>query len=260
LNAARKPDFLIVGTSRGGTTSLYRLLRDEPSVFMPAKTELHHFSYGRVYRKETPDRYLHHFTDAAPGQKIGEKSPSYFWFPETAQAIRAALPDVRIVCTIRDPVDRALSDFAHGDAPIPDEAALVALIEQGLDHLDRGQLMMAPFHPSAILWKGLYRRHLGEYLMRFPKHQLLLIDFAEIVQNPGGVIRALSDHLEAPLTGTKIPVSNASDGSTKAFPKARDMLVKFYEQENQFLANLRSVSFDLNQLTMTPAGKVGADN
>ncbi len=119
------PNFIVIGTAKGGTTALYWYLAEHPEVFMSRVKETNFFAWnlddqGRLrygdpdvhrFPVKTMEEYEALFAEAGAATAIGEASPLYLEAPEVAARIRATLPDVRIVCTLRHPVDRADSDY-----------------------------------------------------------------------------------------------------------------------------------------------------
>jgi hypothetical protein len=119
------PNFIVIGTAKGGTTALYWYLAEHPEVFMSRVKETNFFAWnlddqGRLrygdpdvhrFPVKTMEEYEALFAEAGAATAIGEASPLYLEAPEVAARIRATLPDVRIVCTLRHPVDRAYSDY-----------------------------------------------------------------------------------------------------------------------------------------------------
>jgi hypothetical protein len=109
----RLPTFLIVGTAKAGTTSLYEYLRPHPQVFMAQPKELDFFSFDRRWAWG-PDWYERHFRRARGAIAIGEASPSYTQVRrrEVALArIGEMLPDVRLIFLARLPITRARSSY-----------------------------------------------------------------------------------------------------------------------------------------------------
>jgi hypothetical protein len=106
----RLPDFLGVEAQKSGTTSLHRLLAGHPQIFLPAENELKYFSkrYG-----EGVEWYAARYASAGRQQFCGEITPYYLFHPEAPQRIYALLPRIRIIVLLRDPVERALSQFFH---------------------------------------------------------------------------------------------------------------------------------------------------
>lgn len=100
-------DFLIVGAAKSATTWLQRSLQSDPSVYMP-DPELHFFS--REFHRDL-NWYLEQFTPHREAALIGEKSNSYLDTPDAVFRIAYDLPHIKIVVQLRNPVDRAYSDY-----------------------------------------------------------------------------------------------------------------------------------------------------
>ncbi|NBC16502.1 MAG: sulfotransferase, partial [Bacteroidetes bacterium] len=122
------PTFLIVGAAKAGTTSLYRYLRQHPDVYMPASIkETFFFSRASVTEASGPGRrygtqavtswsdYADLFADANAQPARGEACTAYLYFyDEAIPEIRKYLgAGVRIVIILRDPVERAYSNYMH---------------------------------------------------------------------------------------------------------------------------------------------------
>ncbi|MCX8125372.1 MAG: sulfotransferase domain-containing protein [Spirochaetes bacterium] len=105
-----KPNFLIVGAAKSGTTSLYYWLKQHPEVFMPDNKEPSYFVYG--YGISDWEKYLSLFELGRGKKAIGEASASYLVAPESAQWIRQKLGNVKIIILLRNPVERAYSLYS----------------------------------------------------------------------------------------------------------------------------------------------------
>jgi hypothetical protein len=106
------PDFFIVGHHKSGTTALYEMLRRHPQIFMPDVKEPRYFADDLRFQFEpqpsnhlpkTYEEYLSLFAPAAPGQRVGEASPSYLKSHTAAQAIARVQPAARIIAILREP-------------------------------------------------------------------------------------------------------------------------------------------------------------
>jgi hypothetical protein len=114
---ARFPDFFLVGANRGGTTSLYHHLQSHPELFMSRRKEPSFFAYAgnekphsytwRLFARafvlnETAYRALF----ARAGSRLaGEASTAHLHTPGAAERIHAAVPQARIIISLRDPID-----------------------------------------------------------------------------------------------------------------------------------------------------------
>ncbi|GJL56739.1 MAG: hypothetical protein NPIRA02_38710 [Nitrospirales bacterium] len=127
------PNFLIIGAQRSGTTSLYHYLEQHPEIYMSPIKEPKFFVFdgetpqfhGSSGTDESKARYeairkksITNFDDysalfrAVSGQKaVGEASPHYLYCPRSAQRIKKHLPEVKLIVILRNPVDRAYSNF-----------------------------------------------------------------------------------------------------------------------------------------------------
>jgi len=104
---ARLPDFIGIGPPRTGTTWLYRALGGH--VGLPRDTKETDF-FSDNYAKGI-EWYREFFRDCAAGLPMGEISPNYFAAPEVPERIASHIPGCRIICTLRDPVDRLYSFY-----------------------------------------------------------------------------------------------------------------------------------------------------
>jgi hypothetical protein len=105
--------FIIIGAMKAGTTSLFRFLTSHPEISGSATKELHYFSlHGARFGRTGYDLSF----VGLSGPLLGEASPSYSEYPrfgDTARRIRVALPDVKLIYCVRDPIDRMTSHFTH---------------------------------------------------------------------------------------------------------------------------------------------------
>jgi hypothetical protein len=106
--ATRIPDFFIVGHHKCGTTALYEMLRRHPQVYMPDVKEPWFFASDLIARfpvstPTTLEAYLALFAGAAPGQRVGEATPSYLVSRTAAADIAQLQPAARIIAIFREP-------------------------------------------------------------------------------------------------------------------------------------------------------------
>ena len=117
------PNFFIVGAAKAGTTSLHRYLEQHPQVFMSSVKEPRFFEAGwekiGKARFLIPARiagereYLQLFKEAGESKAIGEASPSYLYDEEAPYLIKEKIPKAKIIISLRDPIDRAYSQYLH---------------------------------------------------------------------------------------------------------------------------------------------------
>ena len=176
------PEFLIIGAAKAATTWISHQLRQHPSAFLP-ETEPHFFSaeFHRGF-----DWYGRFFAGAEPHEKLGEKSADYLAHPQAAHRLAEVVPDARLVVQLRNPVERAYSDYCM-------------LYRRGTV---RGQpdayFNRATTPQPRFLDDGLYRRHLDRFLDHFPRGQIKVILYEDLKARPEAVIADVCQHVGLP--------------------------------------------------------------
>lgn len=192
----RLPDFVVIGAARCATTSLYEYLRQHPQVFMSPEKETDYFSLGDLpqdevppgasrYRARTRAEYEAQFALAGDARAAGEASPTYLFYPRSADRMRQVIPDAKLICVLRDPVERAYSHWAlarrSGFEPLADFEAGVAA--EG----ERWRQDWSMRHTYARA--SLYHDGLRAFIDRFPRERILVLMFEEFVRDPLVVMR-----------------------------------------------------------------------
>lgn len=176
------PNFLIVGAQKSGTTSLKLYLDQHPEIYL-YPNELHYFTYlhdktSHHYLEE--EAYCALFPDSGKYRAVGEKSPSYLYSQEAPGRIKKYNPGMRVIALLRNPVERAYSNFLHtvqrGTEPNRDFDEVIKLeeerIQQGWDFL---------FH---YLSKGCYFEQVSRYFGQFPVSQIRIYLFEDLKTAP----------------------------------------------------------------------------
>ena len=195
------PDFFVLGAPKAGTTALHAALTHHPGLFMSPVKEPKFFlcdgppptqggpGDAHSYREWIwrPADYEGLFDAAPPGARRGECTPLYLADPAAHRRIQRAVPDARLVVILRDPVDRAYSNWAHlwadGLEPIDDFVTACAA-ERG-----RAEAGWAPFW--RYLEIGLYGRQLRHLYTLFPRHQVQVIRYKSLVDDPATTLDAV---------------------------------------------------------------------
>ena len=202
------PDFLIVGAQKGGTTSLYSILSQHPSVDEAWKKEIHYFDLR--YSRGWP-WYRAHFPTRAPFNRsgrrwAGEATPYYLFHPHVPRRVRDQLPDVKLIALLRDPVARAYSHYNHlvrlGHESLSFEEAVRQEGERlgdAMGELMRDEWAYSPeLRNYSYLARGRYAEQLERWWAMFPREQLLVLKSEDFYQNPEAVFPRVLDFIGLP--------------------------------------------------------------
>jgi hypothetical protein len=186
------PDFFVLGAPKAGTTALHGALARHPQLFMSPVKEPKFFlcdgpppnqggpGDAHSYREWIwrPDDYERLFAAAPAGARRGESTPFYLADPAALERIQHRVPHARMIAILRDPVDRAYSNWAHlwadGLETIDDFRAACAEEER------RIRAGWAPFW--RYLETGLYGRQLAQLYSLFPRDQVLVLRYKWLVE------------------------------------------------------------------------------
>ncbi len=110
MTMLRKPDFIVAGCAKCGTTFLHAALGNHPGLFLTQRKAL--MQFDRPAAEAPPiESYLSNFSKARPNQIAGESTPSYSYYPGALERIRNEIGPIKIILLIRNPIQRALSDY-----------------------------------------------------------------------------------------------------------------------------------------------------
>ncbi|MFW2383127.1 MAG: sulfotransferase domain-containing protein [Acidimicrobiales bacterium] len=205
-----KPDYLIIGTKRGGSTSLARWVLEHPQVasLFPARETRKGTYYFDVNYHRGADWYRSHFPAAASlkatGKIVGEAVPYYLHHPLAPVRARAYAPAAKVIALLRNPVDRAFGHWGertrNGVEWLPFPDALDAEADRIAGEEDRiiaepGYVSFAHQHFSYVD-QGRYERGLARWMNHWPGHQLLVLRSEDMYDDPGAVYQQVTDFLE----------------------------------------------------------------
>ncbi|HLI07094.1 MAG TPA: sulfotransferase domain-containing protein [Ktedonobacteraceae bacterium] len=207
------PDFIIIGTQRGGTTSLYYYLVEYAGVAPAQHKEVHffddHFQQGmRWYRAQFPTVTQKYLTEQVSRRRFvtGESSPYYLFDPRIPARVRTALPEVKLIVLLRNPVDRAYSHHwlstHEGHETLSFEKAL-RLEEERLRGEEEKMLVDEHYESYnhrhyAYLGRGVYVDQLRTWLRSFPREQFLILKSEDLYQNPVAITKQTLEFLGLP--------------------------------------------------------------
>jgi hypothetical protein len=245
------PDFIIAGAPRSGTTWLYVLAGRHPQLAMakPIVPEPKFFLVDELWQRGL-DYYSTKWFDPLPaGRLLGEKSTNYLESPEAAERMCRVLPRVKLIFLLRNPVDRAYSNYLWSrqngleTETFERALALEALREQELSPNLRYT------RPHAYFTRGLYAKHLTRFYDRFPRKQVLVLRHEDVGDCPENVAAAFYRFLgvsDMPELARDLGVINTTEASPRdPMPKdVRHQLAERYRSANAELGALLCSDFN----------------
>lgn len=248
------PDFLIPGTQKGGTTSLYAYLSAHPAVAPALAKEIHFFDYnfGRGeawYRAHFPT-----YWERVRGRfrLTGEASPYYLFYPHAAWRAAQCVPHAKLIVLLRNPVERAYSHYQHQvrlgletlafAQAIDQEAA--RLIGEYEELLNDDEYYSFNYQNYSYCARGMYADQLTRWFRYFPREQFLILRSEDFYANQSAQFARVLDFLHAPRwEPTFFRVEN--DGEYAPMPpELRARLVEFFAPHNARLYELLNVDFE----------------
>ncbi|CUR55706.1 Sulfotransferase [metagenome] len=217
----RLPDFFLMGAPKAGTTALHAALAQHPRLFLSQVKEPKYYMCGDspppaykgpgdahsnqewIWQRQ---RYLDLFSSVPDDVLAGESTPFYLYHRDARRRIARDRPDAKLIAVLRDPVDRAYSNWMHlwMDGLEP-RADILDAVAREQHRIDAG---WAPFwHYQGL---GMYGRQVADLFEQFPREQVLLLRYRELVDTPGEVLDRVFGFLgvESAEIGT-IPSDNS---------------------------------------------------
>lgn len=174
----RAPNFLYIGPPKAGSTWIYEALRHHPDVYLSPAKELHYFDY---YYSKGANWYLKHFSGAHSEHKIvGEISHDYLYSEEACKRIARDLGSVKLMVCLREPVERAFSDYLY-------------MVKQGYVRTDFEEAIQR--YPE-ILEHSRYAKYLDIYRRYFGLDSMILTVFDDLKSDSRGLLEDLCGKLE----------------------------------------------------------------
>lgn len=199
------PDFLVIGAAKAGTTSLHHYLRQHPALFLPQTKAINYFwteagEYGRAVPADL-GAYERAFWGSPSGAILGEVSPHYLCSAGAAAKIATDLPQVRLVVSLRDPAERAWSDYLHRTKILHEHRPFEAAVAPGA---------------RCFEW-GLYHQPLRRFYDTFGRERIHVLLHDELLVDTPGTLRKLLTFLGA---DPDVPIDTSERHNRAAVPRS----------------------------------------
>jgi hypothetical protein len=227
-------DIFHIGPQKNATSWVYCCLREHPDICCPAIDAIHYFN---MYFHRGRDWYASHFQAPHAHNLLFDPSYSYFRSPSVPERIFRENPNARIVCCLRNPVERAFSHYWHEKK----KRRFNYRFEEVLENYDLYANWIEP---------GFYAQQIQNFLRWFPRERLLCQIFDHLDANPKGFLDQLlrfigADQAFAPsVLNSKINVARpATSGLSlfiKTFIRRNLQKLNLLDTTYRFMAMLRA--------------------
>lgn len=243
------PDFIIAGTQKGGTTSLFDYLIQHPNVLPPIEKEIHYFDSKINAGKNW---YKAHFPFVKNENFItGEASPSYLYFEPCHEAIHKLVPNAKIILVLRNPVDRAFSHFhmMQKRFKVENRSFSEAIRSSAVSNIDVNagssqQIISKKDQHFSYVERGFYLQQIKSLLRFFPKNQLKVYSSESLFADPQKVVNDVFDFLSlAPYDSVDFVPSNTGSYVSKMSQEDRSYLEEIFQEPNENLFSFLEKTF-----------------
>ena len=219
----KKPNFIIIGAMKAATTSLYTYLKQHPDIFMTKVKEPMFFNnfnqntdfkvLGNKSKKvNSLLDYFSMFSSVKNESAIGEASPAYIYNENAPHLIKEHLPDVKIIAILRQPTDRAYSNFLHTKRA---DRENVNSFEQAIKiEKERISDNWSPLYH--YIQKGFYSVQLKRYYNLFPKENIKVYLFEDVVKTPKETLKDIFKFLNV---DENIEIDSSKKSNVSGTPK-----------------------------------------
>lgn len=173
------PTFIGIGPGRAATSMIYEFLLEHPEVALASGTkETNFFNYE--YHRGI-DWYEKFYRNGNDIKAVGEISNNYFYDPKAPERMYSLLPHVRLFTCLRNPYERLRSVYIYRKraGEIPANMNLETALAQYPD----------------LITGSYYYDHLQQYYRYFPKHQVLILFYDDLLDHPKDFICQLLDFI-----------------------------------------------------------------
>jgi len=218
------PNFIIIGAQKAGTTSLYENICKHPKINRCAIDEGHYFNRYNYFENDEPKpkglKWYKSLFAAGDGHITGEKTPAYSALPLIPARIEKVVPDVRLIMSVRNPVDRAYSQY-------------VMERRRNSELMSFCHAIIANEYKHMYISRGYYASQIKNFLRYFDRGQLFIVDFAMLSQH------CLYEQIFRFLGLEQVKIDISVHRKAKKYPDmnpvVEDFLYEYYREPNEEL-------------------------
>ena len=252
------PSFIIVGAVRCGTTSLYYNICEHSCVLPASYDEIGYFDSNyelgiNWYKSMFPTKFQKEKVKSKTGICItGEDTPFYFWDKKAIKRIKQDIPKVKIIILMRNPIDRAYSNYHLGVRLGAESLTFEESIKKEMEHLMKNNELENDniekfLQPRSYIAKGLYYQQIKNWFNEFSKEQILVLSTENLAMKPHQTLKQIFNFLGLPNEQIQ-NIQNRKVGNYQKMDKdTRDLLKKIFQPHNEKLFKILGSKFEWNK-------------
>ena len=250
------PDFLVIGAKRCGTTSLYQHLPEHPCI---SKSPYDNMGFFNDNFHLGVNWYKSFFPTTFTRDKIKSKFGGFLAFDvttkymeeeSTANNVYQTKPNMKIIIILRNPVDRAYSQYHLNVREKVEKRSFEDVIEENMNKLDKESRERHEIKPQFLaeknnyLKKGLYAQQLRHWLKIFPRKNILIMSTEEFESNQQTIYNKIFEFLNISQFEIKNTEKMEKGNYTSMESKTRNLLLDYFRSYNNELFKLIDKKFD----------------
>jgi len=216
------PYFLCIGAQKSGTTTLHHFLKSSSEIELPfTSKEAPFFSENDRYTQGWEKYFQENFISNTK-KKYGKVSPQYMYHESIPYRIKKLFPDIKIIAILRDPIDRAISQYRMNLARGYETRSINKAFEEELipEKLIKARALLPQRYDKGLetncyLVRGEYGRLLKPYFANFDKSQILVLFFDDLKERPKYILESISKFLNVSSFNEEINIHFHSTKSSK---------------------------------------------
>ena len=243
------PDFIIVGTQKGGTSSLYSYIIQHPQIrpatapYLAGEVNYFNASYHRG-----PSWYRSHFPLVLFSKDrkwiTGEKSPNYMTNPDVFDRIYKFSPNIKLIVLLRNPVERAISHYCMMRKVGVETISIGDALEQEEERIGSDYSSLT-YRSYSYQKRGIYVEQMERCFKRFPRDQVMIIKSEDLFTKPYEILKDVFVYLgvDQNYRPPDICPKNAGSYNRSEFSAAYKKLLDYYAPHNKRLYDLLNRDF-----------------
>ena len=253
------PDFIIIGSMKCGTTSLYYDICEHPCASAAAYDEIGFFDSNfhlglNWYRSMFPTKRRIEDIRRKEGVAItGEDTPFYFWNPVAAKRIQKLLPNIKLITILRNPIDRAYSEYQDLVSSESNSPSFETFIENEINTRRKDSSLITEENfeifnqKNSYLLKGIYVDQLKIWAGLFPKEQIFTLSTENLNSEPITALESVFQYLNLPDYKIKNTQRQKQKKYVPMNSQTRKILIEFFKPHNERLFKFIGKKFDWDE-------------